>query len=420
MKNLKQACLFLMMLLPVQANAQFGGLMNNLAKELEKASSGVIQKDDKNAPVNPIPDQSQTAPTRPEQTQANPTRPERARSTSQVPPSSPPSSENLDTLISKYCENVKSSKVANKIAELTASSRASFGSRGDNLSFPPRVDKPKLLSDWVSSKFSETLKLQTSFGAGSPDFQKLAAAVNECFGKNSDNPIYLISQETYFNTVTGRHPGSVGSSIAKKGGPVIDRKSSETDWRPRSDREYFLYAFFFAGADEFLSRSFPTLISDFEKQIQYDIANDKAVKAKDEAKAKADNEYKQKLAAEAAFQNSPDGKLIYSYERFQIVNLCYEGRKDFKFVFITDKEFGELKSKMKAIEEKLKGSLKENTNKLWAQAEANNRNFKNTGVDAIEVFKNRGGDRTMCSNSAFEINGVANDLLGKESLKKNF
>ena len=87
---------------------------------------------------------------------------------------------------------------------------------------------------------------------------------------------------------------------------------------------------------------------------------------------------------------------------------------------------------MKSIESKLKGSLSEkNTDKLWAMAEGRNRKYDASAgygvvyVDIIEHIKTNNKTNWIaakedCDTIVEFFRTQSNELLGKESLKKNF
>ena len=428
----------LFFLTAINANAQFGGLLKGLTNEIDKAAQSIISGKD-SSPTSTSPNgvsstQSQKESLLPAVV------PDVGVSQSEVPsrrvdvPSSNlVSNQDRDKLINNYCTNVSNSVIAKELAKRISYSKNNLGGRAEFPSFG--YDFNKKLQDWLNGKFN---KLNLKGGKSSlaqrdrdsstnvkndeDDFQLMSSTINNCFsGLMTKNWLYLISQDSQFDTLDGIfNPQTSG---IKKGDDVIWRvqRSQKINWAPSKSREEFLYGFFFEDFDAFLTETYPKLLSDFDNRIAISVDNYNKGKLKDEASAKENQKFNDEVAAKKAYLNSPDGQLTYTYERFQIVDLCHSGRKEYAVKYVTDGEFSDLKSKVKAIENKLKGSLVEkNTDKLWAKAEANNRNFMGIGLDAIEVFKNKGGDRVLCNNAAIEINDVANNVLGKESLKKSF
>ncbi len=379
MKRLKIIFIFFALCASINANAQFGSLLKGLVDEAQKAAQNTIAT--KDSPIS-LPSFS--------------------------------SSADKENLMSSYCTNVSNSEMAKEIAKRISYAKNNLGGRAE---FPQSgTDFDKALKNWLYGNFNK-------YGLKNKDDYKLmASTVNSCFSElMTKNWLYLISQGSQFDTLDGLY--NPQTSGIKKGDDVIwrDQRSTNINWEPSGAREEFLYGFFFPDYDAFLKSTNPKLLSDFDNRTAISIDNYKKGKAQDEARAIENKKYKDEVAAQKSYLNSPDGQLIYTYERFQIVDLCHSGRKEYAVKYVTDGEFSDLKSKVKSIENKLKGSLVEkNTDKLWAKAEANNRNFMGTGLDAIEVFKNKGGDRILCNNAAIEINDVANNVLGKESLKKGF
>jgi hypothetical protein len=168
--------------------------------------------------------------------------------------------------------------------------------------------------------------------------------------------------------------------------------------------------------------------ADSLKQHQKKLADNKAAEAEKEAQA-------QKRRAEAAaFEASPDGQLLYSYQHFQIVQLCHDIRKGLAVQFVTNNEISDFKSKMKQIENKLKGSVKDkNTDRIWQAAEKNNRNFGSIeldgkqiqGIDLVSVItsnnkSNWTSAKADCDLQVELFRNQIKEVLGNEKLKKSF
>ena len=202
----------------------------------------------------------------------------------------------------------------------------------------------------------------------------------------------------------------------------------------RNPREATLMAFFFDGAEEEIMKISPNPVASFDQaaakiaQRQKALAEAKKAEAEKEARAN-------KSRAEAnAFAASPDGKLVRSYQHFQIVQLCHDIRKDYAIQFVNSTEMSDLKNKMKQIESKFKNLIQDgSTDRIWEQAEKNNRNFGSTEIDGImirgidlitTITNNNKANWTSakgdCDLQVWAFREMVKDVLGNEPLKKSF
>lgn len=167
--------------------------------------------------------------------------------------------------------------------------------------------------------------------------------------------------------------------------------------------------------------------------------------------ANSAKEQKQRAANEAADQkerqanidrynayiSSPEGRLTYSYQRYQVLQTCNEIRKGYAVQFINDGELSKAKDKIKAIESKLKPLLNDkDTNKLWTQAIKRNQEFNPTEgnfigmdiplkVDLIATITNNNkgnwiAAKSDCDAMFNQFNEMSTEILGQATPKKNF
>ena len=136
------------------------------------------------------------------------------------------------------------------------------------------------------------------------------------------------------------------------------------------------------------------------------------------------------------YLNTPDGKLVWAYQHFQIIQLCHDVRKDFALKFIGTTDYSDYRSKIKSLETKLKPSLtQKNVDILFSTAEERNRNYQPfyptllDKVNGIDLFKHitqsaKGSEwltaKRDCDNFANNFRQIIDSNLGPDAIKKNF
>lgn len=256
----------------LSANAQFGGLMKGITNEIDKAAQGVIPKQNPQAP-SPSP--------------SNPVAPSLADSVPNAAPAVPAvstgSKNNIENLTNNYCSKLSNSDVAKKISGLMSYAKTN---KDDQLSYPEisfgmaggsgKKDK-EAVDNWVKENLRKEFGVKAGYGLPAGTYEKLTLAVNKCFNEKINDNIYLLSQQRDFDTIKGNP-----NLKTVKGGDVIQRgKPTSPDdfhWSPKGARENFLYAFFFDGADDFLSKLDPNPLTQFEAFVQKDVVAYKASK----------------------------------------------------------------------------------------------------------------------------------------------
>jgi hypothetical protein len=247
------------------ANAQFGSILKNINNEIGKANPGAQSRQSPDA-ANSV------TPNPPASTNAD-------NSRRQVPQSATASMANIENLANNYCAKLNSSEFAKKISELMHYAKVN---KDDQLSYPEisfgmlgggKKDK-QAIENWVKENLSREIGVKVGYGlpAGQTGtYEKLTAAVNKCFTEKYDEKIYLISQQRDFDTVKGNT-----NLRTVKGGDVIPRtrptSPNDFHWSPQDAREYFLYAFFFEGADNFFAKLDPNPLQQFEGLVQKEVA----------------------------------------------------------------------------------------------------------------------------------------------------
>jgi hypothetical protein len=282
------------------------------------------------------------------------------------------------------------------------------------------------LEKWVASKLNELPGRSAKPRLNDSQlFNPLIEIVNSCAQKTD---VFLVgaSLDTFGRNIEPRF--LLGGSI------TLDHAPEKIARGNRNPREATLLAFFFDGADEEIKKVSPNPVASFNlavdslKQNEKRIADNKTAAAQKEAQAI-------KYQAEAAaFRASPDGQLLYSYQHFQIVQVCHDMRKELAIQFVTANEMSDFKTKIKQIENKLKGLVKDkNTDKIWKTAEENNRNWGSTeidgkpvrGIDYIATITSNNKTNWISAKGDCDIQTQAfrdmiKDVLGNEPVRKTF
>jgi hypothetical protein len=254
----------------LSANAQFGGLLKGISNELEKASQGVLPKQDSQV-VLPKQDPQVASPNQDPQGAQNPVPGQR-----QAMPSSKAGSDiKVEELATNYCSKLKSSEVAKKMSGLMSYSQ----SNSDSMIYPSinggrGFDKnSQAMMQWVKDKIRTEIPQ-----ADNRHYTKLSQEINKCFKENIDDKIYLLSQAYNFDTLNGDKKGAdvFNRDIPKEKLGSLDPRS--ISWEPGSGnvREWFLYGFLFDGFNEFLAQLDPNPVTALETEVTKEVAKFKA------------------------------------------------------------------------------------------------------------------------------------------------
>ena len=323
---------------------------------------------------------------------------------------------NSNSGVKGYCARLTASDSVNAIANLMEKYKANGDA--DNLYLDNKAGD---LQKWVRKKIDEkpaSLKKGIDF-------------VNRCFADNYDKPVYRLTLG--WNAGKDRDRNRL----------IVDRNF---DSRQMNSQQATLLAFLFEGAEEIISSITPNPVAEYQRSAlarqedeERNRKNAARQKAAEEAQAKADQEWeaenKKNWAREEAFLNSPEGKLVYAYQRYQVIQVCHDMRKGLTMQFITAQDLSTAQDKMKKIEAQLKKALKDkNTDGLWSKAEERNRKWDLTGgfggknplmTDLIEHIKttnktNWVAAKSDCQAMFIQFNEHATELLGTEKIKKDF
>lgn len=283
------------------------------------------------------------------------------------------------------------------------------------------------LEKWVAQKLASLPSRATSPRSKTVDPQVLnsiIAAINSC-AANTD--AFLVGAQL-------DHTGKADSKFILGGAITLDNRPGTVARDSKNPREATLLAFFFDGADEEIRRISPNPTASFSVAAD-SIRSHKSKVAQAKATEAAEEEAAKKRSAEAAaYEASPEGQLLYSYQHFQIVQHCHEMRKGLALQFVNANEMADYKSKMKQIEVRLKGALKDgNTDRLWQLAEKNNRSwggmvFDGERVGAMDYFEvltnnnktNWVSAKSDCDIQAEAFRGMIKSALGNAPVKKSF
>lgn len=272
-------------------------------------------------------------------------------------------------------------------------------------------------------------------------------------GSNRYNAINSLNQ---FNNIFGQnYPKFL--VIANNQG---NRFSSGTQTNIIDPKVSSLYSFMFTDYNELLNTKLYTISNKLITYHNQNIGTQEALYAKNEAdrhanRAKKEKQEKEAKAADEAkrvtekieidkfffgdeeFNRSSSGKLVGAYQTFQLLNTCYESRKDHVIQYVTFAEFENYKDKIKKIESvitKENGSI--NTKELWSKAVNNNRQGRfridvvsefyvplvGDFIDLIKNDKNIGewNAHGVCKECKSIFSNFEKNIIGAEEIQKTF
>lgn len=399
MKTLPALALAVSTFFASHSYAQFGGLLKDLKTLTDKVQQAQPSTQNQ-SPTNTVPNPSPAA--------------------NNLAGSSP------RALINSYCDRVNSSPFITKIADFSIKFNE-VGSNTDIKSYFARHEPA--IANWISEK------LKTSFGLDpNPAYpitdnriKTLSDTINNCAKNSSNQPFATYLKEINASQDTPFVMQPMGNYI-------------KLDVRPNI---YWLMLLP-DGSEDFISSLNPNLMDQindrlnervayFNQQKQIDAEKQAEINQRNQKSQREAKELEEKNKKEQAFASTPDGQLTIAYQNFQIVQLCYDLRKDFAVKFIGPSDYQDYRSKIKKIEQTLEKKTKEkDTNKLYALAEQRNRSFNiaaglaNIERDIIEMITNNSkGSNWMtakddCNLFATRLRNNADEILGKETIKKNF
>jgi hypothetical protein len=283
------------------------------------------------------------------------------------------------------------------------------------------------LEKWVAQKLASLPSR-----AGSPTSEtvdpkvlnQMIAAINSCAAKT----------DAFLGFAQLDHLGRADSNFIREGAITLTNRRGTVARGSKNPREATLLAFFFDGAEEEIRRISPDPTASFAVAAD-SIRNHRNKVAQAKASEAAEEEAAKKRRAEAAaYEASPEGQLLYSYQHFQIVQHCHEMRKGLAVQFVNAKEMADYSSQMKQIKGKLKGALKAgDTDRLWQLAEKNNRKWGGALIDGVlvgsmdyfEVLTNNNKTNWMSAKGDCDIQSEAfrlmvKSVLGNTPVKKSF
>jgi hypothetical protein len=419
------------------ANAQFTNLLNQIAKELVKEVEKAVTQSDQVSSALKLP------------------------------------TNNTKVISSQeFCKRLQSSQELKEFSLLSKDLAMNFGA---NYVFDT---KDNLISNWLLNK----LKSQLEGGdriAFNEYIRNTEYAMNQCaleirdsdllFMMANDGRAYEMLKKDLDKIAMTRQPqqarqlDSSGNVVAKTqilksepfltiGGESIGQSVPDSRINSRVSPSWIPFANWIPSwlivldeKEQIIKSTYPEI----KASIIQNIATRK--QESDNAKTTYDKEQKDRASSEAAEQKereesiarynayigSPEGKLTYSYQRFQALQTCNEIRRGYAVQFINDEELSNAKAKIRAIESKLKPLLKDkDTNKLWAQATKRNQEFNPTegnsfGFDiplkldliATIISNNKGNwiaAKTDCDEMFNQFNIISSEILGQSAPMKNF
>jgi hypothetical protein len=344
-------------ILAFSAHAQFGNLLNQLQKEVEKELSKSANS---------------------------------ALGSSQSNPSS-----------FSYCNRLKDNVNLNQIAaKLTA-----WNEKYPNESavFFNDTSPNKQYYDWAETQLLQDLKIRTGVAFESDRIPNLNAEINTCLQSIQDSNLKTVLTDRYNSR------------------KMEFKTSRPNVFDSFNKRQMFLISFALNGSSEKLeeySKALDEKITIEEKKVQeYKAAQ--AKKAAEDEKNRLIQEKAEKEQAEEdrkyrEFLATPDGKLYYAYRNFQVLSVCQESN------LMVFGEYQNQQARMKSIEALMKPHLKaKNTEQIWQDAEKANRKsvIGFAEVDLFEHirFKRRSdflGASEDCKSVLNNFAAHANSILG--------
>lgn len=456
-----------LLILSHQANAQFDKFM----KDMKGAAEVLQQVSPPSQPPQAVPTSPRTqpvpAPSQPQVQQdpaaspsapiTQPTSPQRREPrAAQQPTSTMTTGVSFDS--EAYCEKVQKNQLVIDFKNAVRKSQEQKIRPGDKL-----LEMGRRLLDnengdlviWFDKKLRDINSKPGNSGgytgaSASPAetdvLYKLYKMAEECAAKVAKTDTFLFFAFNPMNSLQRGGKSAVDEqmeaflngkgSLGYGGSDNLQRKSQN---KPFSARWASLLAFAFDGGEEQVAITAGDLKGRFDSHFDVELQQKlvaQQVREKEEAAKKAEAD--KQAAAEAkrqAYDESPEGRLLHAYQYFQVISVCHEIRNGYAVKFINDTEYAQLKTKMKNIETKLKvGVPGKSTDQLWQEAEKENRAFDLTRgmagdyavrIDLLDTIEsNNKSNWTAAKQDCDAISGwfrdIADEVLGKETIKKNF
>lgn len=352
-------------ILAFSANAQFGNLLNQLQKEVEKE----LTKSANSAIGN---------------------------------------SQNSPNTFS-YCARLKGNTSLNQISDKLTTWKAKYPN--ESAVFFNDTSPTKQYYDWAEQQLFQELKIRTGTAFDSDRIPNLNAEINTCLQSIQDSNLKTVLTDRY---------NSRKMEFTTNRPNIFDAFNK---------RQMFLISLSLNGSSEKLeeySKALDEKITLEEKKIQdYNAAQ--AKKAAEDEKNRLIQEKAAKEQAEEdrkyrEFLATPEGKLFYGYRNFQVLSVCQESG------LMIFGEYQNQKSRMKSIEELMKPHLKgKNTDQVWQDAEKANRKSV-IGFSEVDIFEHIRFKRRSdffaatedCKSVLNNFASHANSILGPEKVKKGY
>jgi hypothetical protein len=335
-------------------------------------------------------------------------------------------------LIDGYCERINQDKNIPQIVDLLQKIEAVGGGLDFNKYF---ISHSLDVQRWVSQNLDKQLglRLKTGYESKHPRsamIADLASKINSCMSAASNGPLGVFVKALPYS---------------KPGSPITyNTSSSFSSIELDTPSNLFLLGFMFDGFVDFLmslepNNPFQKMYAELAQRKKYAESQQAKVeksKKEDEERAASEKKLAELLAAAKAYLDTPDGRLVWGYQHFQLIQVCYDLRKDFAVKFISASDHSDYRAKIRALESKLKPSLtQKNTDLLFARAEERNRRYQpfyptiEDKVNGIDLFKfltesSKGSQwmeaKKSCDNISATFRQIISDNLGAEPVKKTF
>jgi hypothetical protein len=436
----------------VPASAQFGNLLNSLkgaVDALRQAAETPAAPAPAPAPAQP---QAQPGPATagdaPEQPQAAAPAPADVPAPAPAQAAAPAPGRPQPMTAERYCERITTYPAIVKLA-------AAMHEMGQ-----PAVE---LKHTWLDNERGDleravAQKFQAVFMPGRPGMMssegqgmivRAEEYVNACVASKARTPFLTLAGRFLDRRFNGWYEGEAEKAATDRNYKAIDIRGysfgqalgrgrlSNTGPDPRVAT---LLVFLFPDYEELITKASPEPGSSFlaaAEERRQQVAKREAEQAREAAARKAEEDKAAAKAAQAkAYAESPEGQLVYAYQSFQVIQVCRDIRKGNAIQFVNEVDYNNFRGRMREIENRLKPGLKgKTTDQLWAEAENRNRKYDLTmglggdnppTIDLIENLRsnNSGGRWTAAKQDCdFMVNRFqshANDVLGKEAVRRNF
>lgn len=339
--------------------------------------------------------------------------------------------EHAHPAIDNFCATLQANPLVNEyVAAMTEASKYRISH--------PLDSGDRLLAQWVDGQLIKT-PISTSTKEFAEFSNKVYKEVNKCVYALKDTPyIHMFDDGNgYLKKAINDYERRMAP---QRNARVIDANGNISTANPNMDLPRFitspyqqgptirstpewaaLYALVLPGGVDVMNE----IAGDVPTQLLALAKNKAEIQAQRIADAQAEEKQRQQEAEMAQRESAvaeaeaakPDNQLRKAYQTYQMMDKCVKVRDGYVQVYLTVPELEMAKNSVKKIEDKLKSSLVNSTDYLWAEAaKLNNDNMYYKTLD-ISGFKN---GREVCELAKMSMGAIANNILGDQVPEKDF